>query len=298
LPIEQRALAAGGTGSAGGYAVPESFHRQVIEVMKSYIGVREAGATILRTADGTDLRIPTNDDSGEKGSIQHEGTAVSDQDPSFGQKTLGSFMYTSGLVKVSFQLLQDAAFPMEDFLARALGRRVGRILNEHFTTGAGTTEPEGIVTALADASSVFTAAEPDSISYEDVIGLMHSIDPAYRGRGAAFMCNDTTIHALRGLKDNQDRPLWQPSLQAGQPSTLLGFPVITNPEVADIGAEEISMTFGDHSRYFIRDVEGSTLLRLNERFADALQVGFIFYGRHDGVLTDANAVVGLEHPAS
>src|SRR5690606_26183775 len=129
LPIEQRALAAGGTGSAGGYAVPSGFHRQVIEVMKSYIGVREAGATILRTADGTDLRIPTNDDTGEKGSIQDEGTAVSDQDPSFGQKTLGSFMYTSGLVKVSFQLLQDAAFPMEDFLARALGRRVGRVLN-------------------------------------------------------------------------------------------------------------------------------------------------------------------------
>src|SRR5690606_34923156 len=177
-----------------GWAVPGSVSRQVSAVMKSYIGVREAGATILRTADGTDLRIPTNDDTGEKGSIQDEGTEVQSQDPAFGQKTLGSFMYTSGLVRVSFQLLQDSAFPMEDFLARARGRRVGRILNEHFTTGAGTTEPEGILTAVAAASSVFTAAEPDSISYEDVIGLVHSIDPAYRGRGAAFMCNDTTIH--------------------------------------------------------------------------------------------------------
>src|SRR5690606_10509892 len=154
-----------------GWAVPGSVSRQVSAVMKSYIGVREAGATILPTADGTDVLIPTNDDTGEKGSIQDEGTAVSDQDPAFGQKTLGSFMYTSGLVKVSFQLLQDSAFPMDDFLARALGRRVGRVLNEHFTVGSGSGQPEGIVTALADASSVFTAAEPDSISYEDIIGL-------------------------------------------------------------------------------------------------------------------------------
>lgn len=298
LDMEQRALAVG-TDSAGGYAVPESFHERVVEAMKAYDGVREAGATVLRTSDGRDMPIPINDDTGEKGSIVDENAEVSDQDPTFSSKTLGSYMYASGLVRVSFQLMQDAGFPMDEFLAGALGRRLGRVLNEHFTDGDGSSEPEGVLTAIDDAGThTHTADAPDGISYDDIIGLVHTVDPSYRGRNAAFMVNDSTVHAIRGLTDSDDRPLWQPSIQAGQPDRLLGYRVIVNPEMPGIIADGYSVVFGDFSRYFIRDVEGGTLLRLTERYAERLQIGFIYYGRHDGLLTDTKALAALQHPDS
>jgi HK97 family phage major capsid protein len=207
-------------------------------------------------------------------------------------------MYTSKMVRVSFQLLQDSVFNLDSFLARKLGERIGRIQNTHFTTGTGTAQPLGVQTNAA-IGKTGTTGQTTTVIYDDLIDLIHSVDPAYRAANARFMLNDLTVGVARKLKDSQNRPLWEPSVQVGVPDSLLGYGLVINNDMPVMAANAKSILFGDFRRaYLIRDVLGVQLLRLTERYADFLQVGFASYARADGTLQDSGAVKAYRNSAT
>lgn len=286
-----QAAAGVGTGSAGGYAVPLDFRNVFIETLK-YYGPMLSLAEIIETSSGVNLPWPTNDDTGNVGAILAENTQVTEQDVTLGTNSLDAYMYTSKLVRVSFQLLQDRP-DFDTWLARKLGERIGRILNQHFTTGTGTAQPDGIVTsATVGVTGTGSFASTGGISGDNLIDLTEALDPAYgAGAGLRFMGHQTVRKAARKLKDSQGQYLWQPSLQAGIPALLAGYEFTVNNDMPTLAASSKSLLFGNiREAYVARIVQDLRTMRLEERYADFLQVGFLAFERADGTLQNANAV--------
>ncbi len=287
------------TGSAGGYTIPQGFWAKVTETMKYYGGVLEAGAEVIDTDSGNTIPWPICDDTSNVGAILSENTQVTGQDITFGQGDLGAYMYTSKLILVPYQLLQDTGIDIEGFIARKVGERLGRIYNTHQTTGlgSGSTQPKGFVTG---ATTGKTTASATAITYNEIVDLIHSVDVAYR-RGPAtdvsFQMHDLILAYVRKLRDDSGgaglgRPLWEPSVQVGQPDSLLGYRVVVNNDMAStVATTNKTMAFGNmRAAFVVRNVNGGELKRLEERYADYLQVGFFGFGRMDSETQDASAV--------
>ncbi|MEU5580938.1 phage major capsid protein [Streptomyces huasconensis] len=286
------------TGAAGGYVVPPEFRAKMVETMKFYGAMRQV-AEVITTATGATLPWPTNDDTANVGAILGENTQVTEQDVTLGQQDIGAYMYTSKLVRVSLQLLQDSVLDFETWLARKLGERIGRIQNTHFTTGTGTAQPEGVQTN-AVIGKTGLVGQTTSVTYDDLIDLVHSVDPAYRNSGRVqFMLADSTLGSVRKLKDTQNRPLWEPSVQAGVPDKVVGYSYIVNQDMPAMAANAKSILFGDFfAGYLIRDVSDIQTLRLSERYADFLQVGFLAFARTDGTPQDTAAIRAYRNSAT
>jgi HK97 family phage major capsid protein len=297
--VDSKELRAQGisTDAAGGFTVPEGFRNTITETMKFFGGIRQV-ANVITTTTGQDLVWPSNDDTGNEGAILAENTAVPEQDLTFGQKTLKAHVYTSKLVKVSWQLLQDEEVDLVSYLGRKLGERIGRIHNNHFTVGTGTSQPEGVQTN-ATVGKTGATGQTTSVTYDDIIDLEHSVDPAYRNERAGYQFHDLTLAKLRKLKDADNRPLWQPSLVAGAPDAFNGRRYVVNNHMPQMAASAKSILFGDfEAGYIIRDVVGIGLVRLDERFADALQVGFFAWARSDGKPDDGAAIRAYQNSAT
>lgn len=294
VPEEIRALST--TGTAGGYMVPQEFLRDMVRTMKAFGAVRRV-ARVITTESGASMPFPKVDDTANVGAILAENTQVSEQDVAWTQATLSAYMYTSKLVRSSLQLIQDSAFDVESELRDMLAERIARIQNQHFTTGTGTGQPQGLVTG---GTVGVTAASATAITADEIISLAHSVDPAYRSSGRArFMMRDATVAAVRKLKDTTNQYLWQPSLQAGVPDSLFGYPIEINQDMPAAAIDAKTVAFGDFNEgYLIRDVRGFQLLRLDERYADYLQVGFLGFSRSDGLVRNAGAYRLLQQAAA
>lgn len=274
-----------GTTTAGGFLVPQSFSDRLDIALKYFSGMMGEAEQITTDA-GADMPWPTVNDTAQVGAILAENATITAQDVTFASVTLKAYMYTSKLIAVSLQLMQDSFFSIDNLIADLAGQRLGRILNTHFTVGTGAgAQPNGIVTA-AFLGKLGIAGQTTSVIYDDLVDLVYSVDVAYRP-ASKFMLNDLTIRAVRKLKDSQNRPLWEPSLQVGQPDRLFGYPLVTNNDVPVMAVSAKSILFGQINKYKIREVRGITLMRLSERYADNLQVGFFAFGRWDGNLIDA-----------
>jgi len=279
---EQRALSVV-TGAAGEFTVPTGFANTFERALLAFGGVR-AIARVMRTTSGETIEWPTLDDTGNKGSLLAENTAVGEQDLVFAQKVLGAYKYSSDLIKVPVELLQDSAFDVATMIAEALGERLGRITAEHFTTGDGSGKPQGFVPAATVGK---TAASATVIAADELIDLFHSVNRAYRDN-AQWAMNDLIAKVVRKLKDSDGQYLWQPGLQAGQPDMLLGRPVnLLEEMVATVATTNKTIAFGDFSKFIIRDVAAVRMRRLTERYADVDQEGFVGFSRHDSELIDA-----------
>jgi HK97 family phage major capsid protein len=296
-PETVKAAAGVGTGAAGGYLVPPEFRQTLIE-QTTFVAAMRQFAEVITTETGANLPWPTVDETGQEGAILGENTQISEQDVTFGQASLDAYMYTSKLVRVSFQLLNDNAFNLNSWLPRALGQRIGRIQNRHFTVGTGSSQPDGIITS-ATVGVTLGAGNTTTITYDGLIDLIDSIDPSYINNNSRFMLAQATRKVLRKLKDSQNRPLWEPSLQVGAPDNLLGYPVALNNYMATPAANAKTVLFGDISAaYVIRDVSDVAVMRLVERYADFLQVGFFAFQRSDGTLQNASAAKVLQQSAT
>jgi HK97 family phage major capsid protein len=286
LSGESRALGTA-TGGAGGYTIPAEFQRKVTETMVAFGGMRQV-ANVISTDTGAALPWPGNNDTANLGAILDENTAMSELDVAFTTNTLGAFMYVSGMVRVSYQLLQDTFFDLEGFLARKLGERIGRIQNRHFTIGVDTTQPQGIVVG---GTSGVTAASATAVTFPELAALKQSVNSAYRdGGNSKWMMNDTTYGEISGLLDTTNRPLLQPDLTEGGAGRLLGYPIVINPDMPNTTTGQKAIAFGDfRAGYIIRDVRGIQMTRLDERYAEFLQVAFFAYARADGGVDDAAA---------
>lgn len=276
------------TDAAGGFTIPEGFSGAIETAMLQFGGMRQARTTVMRTASGNDLPWPTVNDTSNTGELLAENTAAAEQDVTFGVVTLQAFKYSSKLIKVSIELMQDSAFDLAQYLGERLGERIGRITNTHFTTGTGTGQPNGIVTASA-VGKTGAVGQTTTVTYADLVDLQHSVDPAYRAN-AEWMFSDNSLAIIKKLVDGNSVPLWAPNIIAGEPSTILGNPYVVNQDVADMAANAKSILFGDFSKYVIRDVLGITLRRLDERYAELAQVAFVAFSRHDGDEIDAGTV--------
>jgi len=292
---EERALAVG-TQSAGGYLAPAQFDTQLREAILTYSNLLSS-VQVINTDSGVAFSWPTVNDTANVGAILAENQQVTEQDVVFGTAQIGAYKYTSKMVRVSMELLQDAAFDVEGFLRRALAERVGRIWNQHFTTGTGSSQPQGIVTG-STVGKTGAAGQTTTVTVDDLIDLIDSIDPAYQGN-AAFMMNASTRKAIRKLKDTTGMPLWQPSIQAGVPDQLLGYSYILNTDMPVPAASAKSILFGDfRTGYLARLVLGFSVLRLNERYADYGQSAFLGFARADGVVQNSSAYKAYQHPAT
>lgn len=282
------------TSSEGGYTVPTEVAGSVLDVLKAYGGVREA-ATVIQTEMGNQLNYPTSDGTSETGELIAENTTATGSDPTFGVVTLNTYKFGSKIVAVPFELLQDSAVDVEAFISRRLGDRLGRIQNTYFTTGTGTSQPKGVVTAAA-SGKVGTTGQTTTVIVDDLIDLVHSVDPAYRAGGnVRFMMNDASLKVIRKLKDDQNRPVFLPGydgLAGPMSDTLLGYPITINQDIATMAANAKSILFGDFSRYTVRDVMGMTLFRFDDSaYAKLGQIGFLAWMRSGGTLTDGGSPI-------
>ncbi len=281
-PKERRDLTVGTT-TEGGHTVPDEFVRSLEVSMLAHGGMRSV-AQIIRTADNGQLTWPTMNDLSNTGELLAEAGAITlDNDPVFGALVLDAYKYGSGMVQVTAELLEDSAFNLAVELGTAFGVRIARATNAHFTTGTGSGQPNGMITAGVTG---VTAAAVAAIDPDEIFDLVHSVDPAYRS-GAQFMCHDNTVLALRKLADTTGQYLWQPGLTEGTPDRLLTYPIVINQDMdSSLAATDDAMAFGQLSAYKIRDVEGFRIHRANELYLANDLVGFVALSRHDGDLID------------
>jgi HK97 family phage major capsid protein len=281
------------TNSEGGFTVATEVATSVLEALKVYGGMR-AVADVIQTAQGNPINFPTSDGTSEVGELIGENTTATSADVTFGVKTLTTYKYSSKIVTVPYELLQDSSVDVEALVRNRLTTRLGRITNTHFTTGSGSSQPNGIVTASAVGKTGATG-QTTSVLYADLIDLQHSVDPAYR-ENAKFMMNDATLRSLRKILDGQSRPIFVPGYEVGVPGgvpdTLLGSPLVVNQDVAVMAASAKSILFGDFSNYKIRDVMDVSLFRFTDSAYTKLgQVGFLAWMRSGGQFVDVGGSV-------
>lgn len=292
--VELRAQTAGTT-TAGGYTVPTELDANVIRSMKAWGPMYDEDiCTVISTASGAPLKLPTVDDTAVTAGAHTEAAALGDtgaKDVTFGQKSLDAYVFDTQFVRWSMELSQDSIINVEALLASLLGERLGRIANSQLTTGSGSSAPNGIVTA---ATLGKTAAATGAITWDEIIDLEHSVDPAYRSSPKArYMFNDSTLQACRKLKDGQGNYLWQMGdVQKGVPGSFNGRPYSINQAMASIATGAKTVLFGDFSKYFVRKVGGITIGVLRERFWPDLGIAGLV--RFDGELGDSAAVKYLQ----
>lgn len=294
--VENRNLSKGTT-TSGGYTVPQGFQNKIDVALKMYGGVMELG-NILETATGKDIPWPTVNDTSNIGELLAEAASIGNSvDPTFGLVTLKAYKFSSKKLLVSPELLDDNEVDLESILAVMIGERLGRVINNYGTLGTGTNQPQGFVVGAANSS--ITGVTGTAITFENLIDLLHSVDPAYRKNGR-WAFNDSTLKALRKIKDSENRYIWQPGLTSEAPAQILGSPYQINQDMASIGLSAKSVVFGDFSKFKIRVVAGYRFRRLLELNADTDQVGYIAFKRVDTRLIDAgmNPIKYLQHAAS
>ena len=283
------------TTSGGGFTIPTGFAGRVEQAMLYYGPMFDPSVCgSLNTKSGNPLNYPTLDGTATKGRKLAINTAVTTTALTFGQVTFDAYKYSSDIILVPVELLEDEEVNLEMVIGDQLGQRLGRIANEQLTIGDGSGDPNGVVTASAAG---ITAGAVDVFTRDEILGLLHSVDRAYRqGPKVGFMFHDNVLLAIKKMTigSGDDRPLWQPSIRESEPDRIEGHRYWVNNDMASTVATGAKvMLFGDFSRYLVRRVSTLRMLRLNERYADADQVGFVGFMRLDGDLIAANSIKRL-----
>ena len=282
-----------GTDSEGGYLVPDEYERTLVEALEEENVFRQM-AKVIQTSSG-DRKIPVVATKGTASWIDEEG-AFPESDDSFGQVSIGAYKLGT-MIKVSEELLNDSVFDLQSYISREFARRIGAKEEEAFFTGNGTGKPLGVLAATGGAETGVTAASSTAVTADELMDLYYSLKSPYRKK-SVWVLNDSTIKAIRKLKDSNGQYLWQPSLTAGAPDTILGRPVKPSAYMPAIAAGAKTIAFGDFSYYWIADRQGRSFKRLNELFAATGQVGFLASQRVGGKLILAEAVKVLVQKAA
>ncbi|MDQ1183574.1 phage major capsid protein [Agrobacterium larrymoorei] len=287
-----------GSAAAGGYTVPKELANEIIKSLKAWGPLYDENiCTVITTPGGNPMTVPTVDDTGKEAAAKAEGDPIADDnsgDVEFGQKMLDAFVYSTPFVKWSFELDADSIFNMEQLLGALIGERLGRIGNRQLTVGTGNSAPNGVLTA---SSLGLTTATASAFTWDNVMDLEHSIDPAYRASPKCrYMFHDKTLVIARKLKDGQGNYLWQQGdVQKGIPTSFNGRPYSINQHMPEIAANTRFMLFGDFSKYFVRKVGAPVIGVLRERFWP--QVGIAGLIRFDGELGDTAAIKHMKTSA-
>lgn len=274
-PYELKNTLTIGTDSEGGYLVPDEFERKLIDALQEENFFRKL-ATVIKTSSG-DRKIPVVTGHGEAAWMDENGL-YPESEETFGIKAISAYKLGTA-IKISEELLNDSVFDLEGYIATEFARRIGTKEEEAFLVGNGTSKPTGV---LVDAEDGVTASSVN-ITFDDIMDLYHSLRSPYRSK-AVWILNDSTVKALRKLKDGNQNYIWQPSLQVGQPDTILNRPYYTTTFAPELKAGNKVIAFGDFSYYWIADRQGRSFKRLNELYAANGQIGFLASQRVDGKL--------------
>ncbi|MFA5766126.1 MAG: phage major capsid protein [Bacilli bacterium] len=274
-----------GTDSEGGFLVPDEFEHTLIESLEEENIFRKL-AHVITTSTG-DRKIPVVASKGSASWVDEEGT-INDSDDAFTQVSIGAYKLGT-LIKVSNELLNDSVFNLEAYISKEFGRRIGTKEEDAFFNGNGVGKPVGIFNATGGAQTGITTASATEIKADEIIDLFYSLKASYRKK-AVWIVNDSTIKAIRKLKDANGNYLWQPALTSGTPDTLLGRPVYTSSYVPTIAAGAKTIAFGDFSYYWIADRQGRNFKKLSELYAATDQTGFVATQRVDGKLILPEAI--------
>ena len=273
-----------GTDTEGGYLVPDEFEHTLVQGLEEENVLRSL-CTVIQTSSG-DRKIPIVTAHGTASWVDEEDP-IPTSDETFGQISIGAHKVAT-MIKVSDELLQDSVFNLESYIATEFARRIGAAEEEAFITGNGTGKPTGLLHATNGAGTGVTTTG-NTPTADEIFDLVHSIKSVYR-RKAVFLLNDSTLKAIRKLKDGQGQYLWQPGLKEGQPDMLLNYRIATSPFMPEIDAGNKVILFGDFKSYWIADRQGRSFQRLNELYAATGQVGFRATQRVDGRLVLAEAM--------
>ena len=281
-----------GTDSLGGFLVPQDFSDE-LEVATAFTGEVERLAKKLNTAGGGLLDYPAVDDTATDAVKTDESASLTVADMTFSNFQLSAYNYSS-LVKVSTQLLQDSAFDLNAFLVEAMGERIARATNNAFTLGDGSGDPQGIVVGSQKGAD---AAGATAITADDILNLIYSVDASYRKKDSfGLMAHDNIISAIRslGVGSSNDFPIFIPGMAAGEPDRVFGVPMYVNNDMqSTIATNTKTIVAADFSKYVVRNAGGVQMVRLDERFADNLQVGFVAYKRADAKVINNAAIKHL-----
>ncbi|MBS3885936.1 MAG: phage major capsid protein [Dethiobacter sp.] len=279
-----------GSDQEGGYLVPDTFERTLVEALEEKNIFRRL-ASVITTSSG-DRKIPVVASKGTASWVDEEG-AIPESDDSFLQVSIGAHKLAT-MIKVSEELLNDSVFDLENYIAREFARRIGGKEEEAFLLGDGTGKPLGILAATGGGQTGVTTAAAAAITLDEILDLFYSLKAPYRNK-AVFVMNDSTVKAIRKLKDSTGQYLWQPSIQAGTPDSILNRPLYTSAYMPAIEAAAKSVVFGDFSYYWVADRQGRVFKRLSELFAVTGQVGFMATQRVDGRVILPEAIKILQH---
>ena len=287
--VEVRNALSVGVDADGGYLVPDTYEKTLIQALNDTMVVRKLAHTFV-TACGVH-KIPVVTSHGTANWVEESGE-IPETSETFGQQHIGAHKLTA-LIKISEELLNDSAFDLEEYFQKEFTKRILNAEEVAFITGDGNGKPTGLLDADTGAEVGVTTESATEITADDVINLYYSLRAPYRSK-AVWLLNDSTVNALRLLKDKNGQYLWQSSLKEGTPDMLMGRPVYTSTAFPSIGAGQKAIAFGDLSYYWIGDREGITFRRLNELYAAKGQVGFLATKRVDAKLILPEAVKVLQ----
>ena len=277
-----------GTDANGGYLVPDEYEKRLVDALKDENFFRSL-ATVIQTQSGTHT-IPVVASHGTASWMEENGL-YPESDDTFDQISLSAYKLGTA-IKVSEELMNDSVFDLESYISAEFARRIGAAEEEAFLTGDGSKKPEGVFTKVKATPGATTEVTGTTITFDNIMDVFHSLRSVYRNK-AIWILNDATIKALRKIKDTNGNYIWQPSVVAGQPDTILNRPYRTSIYAPELAAGNVPILFGDFSYYWIADRQGRSFKRLSELYAANGQIGFLASERVDGKLILPEAVKGL-----
>ncbi|MEV1049664.1 phage major capsid protein [Streptomyces sp. NPDC049887] len=285
------------TSAAGGSVVPQGFYNRLMAHLIENSGIMQAGVTVLNTASGETIPVPKTT-AHSTGAQVAEGGTIGTSEPTFGSVDLGAYKFGAKM-QISSELLRDSGVDLEGYLSMQAGRALGNAFGVRAITGTGAGQPRGVVTdATAGATGTtgisggFGAQATAGQGADYLITLYHSVIAPYRRSASCrWMMNDGTAETVRKLKTTEGVYVWQPSIVAGEPDTLLGKPVVIDPNVADVGLSAKSVLFGDFSQYFVRMAGGIRFERSDDFAFDTDLVTFRALMRADAALVDLTGAI-------
>jgi len=287
-----------GTGAGGGFLVPTTLSSEINKAAAAHGPMMDPGiATEINLATGAPFDLPKVDDTDEEANAHTEGNEGADDDSGdivLAKTQLLAHPMVTPWIKWSFELAQDSSFGFEALLGMLIGERLGRKGNRWLTVGTGVNEPLGFVTG-AQVGHVAGAAAV--LTFDDIMDLEHSVDPAYRGGPKVrFQMHDQTVKALRKIKDTSGRYIWSDGdVVKGVPATLNNRPVSFNQAMAQIGAGAKPIAFGDFAQYYVRKVGNPLIGVAREKFFPNL--GIMGVHRIDGAVGHSKAIRTLQMAA-
>lgn len=280
------------TTTGGGYLIPTDLAAELERIMLYFGPMMDPSVTgEWRTNSGNPKTWPVLNDTTNTGRLLSINTQTTETAMTFSQLNFDAYKFSSDHILVPYELLEDSDFSMDLMVNDTLTERLGRVINTYLTTGTGSSQPNGVVTASANGK---TAAAQTAITRDEIIDLIHSVDRAYRnGPKVGFMMHDLIMAVIKKMTigSGDDRPLWQPSIREGEPDRLEGYRYwINNDMASSLTAASKPILFGDFGKYIVRKVNDFRLYRLDERYRDYDQSGFIGFFRADGELKTSSAL--------